>query len=60
MSSSYETAVLAWANEQAARLRADKFNQLDIERSADEVEDGSKDQPPPDEVSQPPPDQPQN
>lgn len=39
MSSSYEKDVVAWASEQAALLRAGKFNLLDIEHIADEVED---------------------
>jgi hypothetical protein len=42
MSSSYEKDVVAWANEQAALLRAGTFNLLDIEHIADEVEDVGK------------------
>ncbi len=42
MSTSYEADVVAWANEQAALLRAGKFSQLDIEHIADEVEDVGK------------------
>jgi len=42
MSISYEEDVFAWANEQAALLRAGKFNLLDIEHIADEVEDVGK------------------
>ncbi len=42
MSATYETDVVAWANEQAALLRARKFSQLDIEHIADEVEDVGK------------------
>ncbi len=38
----YETDIVAWANEQAALLRAGKFSQLDIEHLADEVEDVGK------------------
>ena len=38
----YETDIVAWANEQAALLRAGKFSQLDIEHIADEVEDLGK------------------
>ena len=36
---SYEKDVVAWANEQAALLRAGKFSALDIEHIADEIED---------------------
>ncbi len=42
MSTAYETDVVAWADEQAALLRAGKFAQLDIEHIADEVEDVGK------------------
>jgi hypothetical protein len=42
MSTSYDTDVVAWANEQAALLRAGKFSELDIEHIADEVEDVGK------------------
>ncbi len=42
MSTTYETDVVAWANEQAALLRAGKLSQLDIEHIADEVEDVGK------------------
>ena len=42
MSTRYETDVVAWANEQAALLRAGKFSALDIEHIADEVEDVGK------------------
>jgi hypothetical protein len=38
MSTSYDSDVVAWANEQAALLRAGKFSELDIEHIADEVE----------------------
>jgi Domain of unknown function DUF29 len=38
----YETDVVAWANEQAAFLRAGNFSALDIEHIADEVEDVGK------------------
>jgi hypothetical protein len=34
----YETNVVAWAQEQAALLRAGKFAELDIEHFADEIE----------------------
>jgi hypothetical protein len=33
----YETDIIAWANEQAAMIRAGRFNELDIEHIADEV-----------------------
>ena len=36
---SYERDVVAWANEQARRLRAGEFHRLDIEHIADEIED---------------------
>ncbi|HTH74653.1 MAG TPA: DUF29 domain-containing protein [Trinickia sp.] len=42
MGMSYETDVVAWANEQAALLRAGKFSALDIEHIADEIEDVGK------------------
>ena len=42
MATAYKTDVIAWANEQASLLRAGKFNQLDIEHIADEVEDVGK------------------
>jgi Domain of unknown function DUF29 len=38
----YETDIVAWAEEQAALLRAGKFSALDIEHIADEVEDVGK------------------
>lgn len=38
----YETDIVAWANEQAALLRAGRLSQLDIEHIADEVEDVGK------------------
>ena len=38
MKTSYETDVVAWANEQAALIRAGKFDQLDAEHLAEEVE----------------------
>ena len=41
-SAAYEADVLAWANEQAALVRAGKFAQLDIEHVADEEEDVGK------------------
>jgi hypothetical protein len=39
---SYETDVIAWANEQAAFIRAGRFDLLDIEHIADEIEDVGK------------------
>jgi hypothetical protein len=42
MKAAYETDIVAWANDQAALLRAGKFSQLDIEHIADEVEDVGK------------------
>jgi hypothetical protein len=38
MGTDYDTDVVAWANEQAALLRAGKFSALDIEHIADEIE----------------------
>ena len=38
----YETDVIAWANEQAALIRAGRFDMLDIEHIADEIEDVGK------------------
>jgi hypothetical protein len=38
----YEQDVAAWANEQAILIRARKFDQLDIEHLADEIEDVSR------------------
>lgn len=39
---SYEQDVVAWANEQARLLRAGRFDQLDIEHIAEEIEDVGK------------------
>ncbi|TRW90314.1 DUF29 domain-containing protein [Candidatus Methylobacter oryzae] len=39
---SYETDVIAWANEQAAFIRAGRFDMLDVEHIADEIEDVGK------------------
>lgn len=39
---SYETDVIAWANEQAAFIRAGRFDLLDLEHLADEIEDVGK------------------
>ncbi|PMS37426.1 uncharacterized protein DUF29 [Trinickia symbiotica] len=38
MGTNYEKDVVAWANEQAALLRAQKFSALDIEHIAEEIE----------------------
>jgi hypothetical protein len=38
----YETDVIAWANEQAAFIRSGRFDLLDIEHIADEIEDVGK------------------
>lgn len=38
----YEIDVIAWANEQARLLRAGRFDALDIEHIADEIEDVGK------------------
>lgn len=39
---SYDNDVMAWANEQARLLRAGRFDALDIEHIADEIEDVGK------------------
>jgi len=39
---SYDTDIIAWANEQARLLRAGLFSQLDIEHIAEEIEDVGK------------------
>jgi Domain of unknown function DUF29 len=39
---SYETYVIVWANEQAAFIRAGRFDMLDLQHLADEIEDGGK------------------
>ena len=39
---SYDKDVIAWANEQARLLRAGRFDALDIEHIADEIEDVGK------------------
>ncbi len=38
----YDEDVVAWANEQARRLRAGEFHRLDIEHIADEIESVGK------------------
>jgi Domain of unknown function DUF29 len=42
MGTSYEQDVVAWANEQAALLRAGKLSAIDIEHIAEEIEDVGK------------------
>ena len=42
MNTRYETDVLAWANEQAALIRAGRFDQLDLKHIAEEIEDVGK------------------
>jgi hypothetical protein len=39
---SYDTDIIAWANEQARLLRAGHFDDLDIEHIAEEIEDVGK------------------
>ncbi len=39
---SYDTDIIAWANEQSALLRAGRFSELDIEHLSEEVEDVGK------------------
>ena len=42
MGTSYETDVVAWANEQAGFVRSGRFDQLDLEHIAEEIEDVGK------------------
>lgn len=42
MDTKYQTDIIAWANEQAALLRAGKLSALDIEHIAEEIEDVGK------------------
>lgn len=42
MKTSYETDVVAWANEQARLIRAGQFDQLDLAHIAEEIEDVGK------------------
>ena len=42
MTTNYETDVVAWANEQAKLIRAGQFDQLDLTRIAEEIEDVGK------------------
>jgi Domain of unknown function DUF29 len=39
MAATYESDIVAWADEQAALIRAGRFDKVDIEHVADEVED---------------------
>jgi ribosomal protein L29 len=42
MGTSYETDIIAWANEQAALLRSGRLCELDIDHLAEEIEDVGK------------------
>jgi hypothetical protein len=42
VSTSYEADVVAWANEQARLIRAGRFDLLDLEHLAEEIEDVGK------------------
>jgi len=42
MGVSYEQDIVAWANEQAALIRAGRFDLLDLEHIAEEIEDVGK------------------
>jgi Domain of unknown function DUF29 len=42
MNTSYETDIVAWANEQARLIRAGQFDQLDLAHIAEEIEDVGK------------------
>ena len=42
MSVTYEQDIVAWANEQAAFIRAGRFDLLDLEHIAEEIEDVGK------------------
>lgn len=42
MSTSYETDIVAWSQEQAALLRRGDFDALDVEHIAEEIEDVGK------------------
>jgi hypothetical protein len=42
VTTSYETDVVAWANEQARLIRAGRFDLLDLENIAEEIEDVGK------------------
>jgi len=42
MNTSYKADIIAWANEQAAFIRAGRFDLLDLEHIAEEIEDVGK------------------
>ena len=42
MKTRYETDVVAWANEQAAFVRAGRLDMMDLENIAEEIEDVGK------------------
>ena len=42
MSVAYEKDIVAWASEQAAFIRAGRFDMLDLENVAEEIEDVGK------------------
>ena len=42
MNTLYESDIIAWANEQAALLRAGRFADIDVSRIAEEIEDVGK------------------
>ena len=42
MTTSYDIDIVAWSNEQAQLIRAGKFDQLDLEHLAEEIEDVGK------------------
>ena len=42
MTTSYQTDIVAWANEQAQFIRAGLFDKLDLEHLAEEIEDVGK------------------
>lgn len=42
MAITYDQDIIAWANEQAAHLRAGRFDLLDLEHIAEEIEDVGK------------------
>ena len=42
MVATYETDIIAWANEQVSLLRAGKLSSIDIDHIAEEIEDVGK------------------
>ena len=42
MTVAYEKDIVAWANEQAGFIRAGRFDLLDLENIAEEIEDSKK------------------